>query len=67
MLQQGLDTSMNGSGLHRPIGIAKHPHDGPLDHAVAMTPLRRLRLHLDLGLESNRRQVQNGLKPWRGV
>jgi hypothetical protein len=50
MLQQGLDASMHGSGLHRPIGIAKHPHDGPLDHAVAMTPLRRLRCTWTLGL-----------------
>lgn len=65
MPQQSLDASFDLSSPHWSVGIDEHPHDGSLDHAVAETPLRGPRLGLCCPeLDSTRRQVQNGLKPW---
>jgi hypothetical protein len=65
MPHQSLDASLDLSSPHRSIGIDKHPHDGPLDYAIAEAPLRRLRLRLRRPeLDSTHRQVQNGSKPW---
>ena len=62
MPQQSLDTSLDLSSPHWLVGIAKHPHDGSLDYAIAKTLLRWLRLRWPM-LDSTHRQVQNGLKP----
>lgn len=66
--QQSLDASSDFSSPHRSVSIAKHLHDGSLDHAISETPLRWLQLRFCRPeLDSTRRQVQNGLKPWGWV
>jgi hypothetical protein len=68
MPKQSLDASSDFSSPHRSVSIAKHLYNGSLDHAIAETPLRWLQLRFRRpGLDSTRRQVQNGLKPWGQV
>ena len=44
MPQQSFHPSPDFSSPHRPVSIAKHLYDGSLNHSVAETPLRWLRL-----------------------